>query len=137
MQEPIVICCQCGKRSDRGMIQRCRACTQPTNKEMEKVMTEAAIEDYLTAYASKRGCLCLKLALVGQRGWPDRTLITPFGRVMCVEVKTPEGKLTKQQRRWIDRLKVRGVPVHVVRSNEDVIRVVNAFVSNSLEHTDS
>jgi hypothetical protein len=83
-------------------------------------MTEADIERYLVVECDKRQALCLKLALIGRRGFPDRTIITSDGRVIFVELKTTAGALSVRQRFWRALLGKYGFQVHVLRTKPEV-----------------
>jgi hypothetical protein len=51
-------------------------------------------------------------------GFPDLVLVRP-PRLMVVELKRELGKVTDEQRAWIDDLRSCGVEVHVVRPSEE------------------
>ena len=70
--------------------------------------SEADIENDFVKYAESRGCLAIKLRIDGQRGFPDRTVITPRGRVLFIEFKKPGGQLSYHQQRWIRNLRSLG-----------------------------
>jgi hypothetical protein len=59
------------------------------------------------------------LALGGRAGIPD-LLIASGGRVVGVELKSPTGRLSGEQRAVCARLKNAGIPVETCRSVEDV-----------------
>lgn len=73
---------------------------------------EAKIEDAFVAEMTKRGHLCPKLRWDGRNGWPDRTLITPWG-VRFYEFKAPGGQLSRAQTR-----------MHLMLANSDHWAVV-------------
>lgn len=83
-------------------------------------------------WCERQGYLCLKLAITGRRGWPDRTVITPEV-VLFMEFKTPTGRLSAQQVYWIELLA--GYPsckVFVPRSAEQAIELVNTAIVEAL-----
>lgn len=49
------------------------------------------------------------------RGWPDVVLAHPSGRVIVRELKTMRGKLTPDQRKWLEALERAGWDVGVWR----------------------
>ena len=53
-------------------------------------------------------------------GIPDLAVLAPVGRVFFLEVKTPDGRLSLDQREMFDRLVVLGHDAAIVRSIEDV-----------------
>ena len=48
---------------------------------------EINIEERFVAYVTKRGMWCPKTIVLGRRGFPDRTLFLPDGRVFFIEFK--------------------------------------------------
>ena len=67
---------------------------------MKSNETEKPIEDYLVESVERLGGLCLKLCLIGLRGWPDRTLVF-YRAIYFVETKRPKGgRLSAQQKFW-------------------------------------
>jgi len=59
---------------------------------------EIHIERYLVAEIEARGGQCIKLAVPGRRGWPDRLCILRGGKVYFVEVKKAGGRIAPQQK---------------------------------------
>ena len=57
------------------------------------------------------------------RGTPDLLAVLP-GTAIWLEVKTPKGKVSEDQFNMINDLRDRGELVYVVRSVEDVIRIL-------------
>lgn len=81
---------------------------------------ESTIESEIVAYCLSQGGLPLKLALKGQRGFPDRTILLPGGRVVFIEIKRPGGKHKAQQPIWLERLRSLGFVAETVYSVDDV-----------------
>lgn len=69
-------------------------------------MLEANLEKKVVEWVEENGGLCLKLYLANQRGFPDRLIVWPDGRVFFVELKKPGGKgvTSPQQMHWLRRL---------------------------------
>ena len=82
-------------------------------------MNEYEIERKLVEGVEDLGGLCLKLAITGRRGWPDRTVIFPHW-IGFVELKRKGGKLSKQQQDWIAELRELGFECEVLEGIEDV-----------------
>lgn len=82
---------------------------------------EKSVEDYLVSRVEALGGLCVKLVLLGLRGWPDRVVILR-GRTFFVELKRAHkgSKLSPQQEYWERRLNGAGVVLHVPRTCEDI-----------------
>ena len=83
-------------------------------------MRESAIEARLVRRVRERGGLCYKFVSPGNRGVPDRLVITPDGRMFFVELKSQTGRLSKLQKFQMSELKARNVDVYVLYSVEHV-----------------
>lgn len=83
---------------------------------------ESRIEKRLIHEVEKRGGLCLKF-LSTVSGVPDRMIVYK-GRVLFVELKTEEGRLSALQRYWISQFGKCGVPIDVLYGLKDVSRYV-------------
>lgn len=62
-------------------------------------------------------------------GFPDLAGLTVTGRFWAMELKTEKGKLSLQQKFWIEKLKVGGALVDVVRSLEEAERFISLIES--------
>lgn len=56
-------------------------------EQKKKVVKEIDIEDTFVKYAESKGCYPCKLRFLVGRGWPDRTIFCPGGRIFFVEFK--------------------------------------------------
>ena len=82
---------------------------------------EATIEKLLGLCVERLGGICEKVTVLGRRGFVDRMVILPGGRIIFVEVKRPKGgRVSMNQRWWHGRLKALGVAVAIVRNVEDI-----------------
>jgi hypothetical protein len=54
-------------------------------------------------------------------GWPDLVLLRP-PRLLAVELKGPRGRLTGEQRSWLEMLSECAVETHVWRSGTDTLQ---------------
>lgn len=77
-------------------------------------MREKRIEEKLRKAIAAHGELCYKFVSPGNAGVPDRLVVLPDGRVIFVELKTAQGKLSALQRRQIDRMRARHLDVRVL-----------------------
>lgn len=82
-------------------------------------MLEKTIEDFIGSHLKARGWLWLKFVSPGAGGVPDRIAVCPGGRIVFVELKTEEGRLSPLQRWMIHRLEELGATVRVVRGKQE------------------
>ena len=80
---------------------------------MEEIMREKYIEQQLVRAVRLRGGLCEKWN-AGSRGWPDRIILMPDGKIGFVEVKAPGEKPRKIQRHRHIQLRLLGQKVYVL-----------------------
>ena len=92
-------------------------------------MREVDIENAFVDFAKTRGCLALKLVLLNLRGFPDRTVLCPGGRVIFFEFKKPGGKLSKNQEKWISTLSKLGFECHVSDDTRDACNRLDDFIA--------
>ena len=82
---------------------------------------EKFVEADLVRWAEARGGLAIKLKLDADRGFHDRTILLPRGRVAFVETKRPRGgAVSEQQKRWLAKLQALGFCAVVVRNLEEL-----------------
>ena len=98
------------------------------------MITEKHIEQYLKREVKKAGGLSYKFSSPAHRGVPDQIVIfKPHDPVFedadvaFVEVKSPNGSLSKLQSHCIDELIGKGCNVHVVYSKEDVDELLRHY----------
>lgn len=84
---------------------------------------ESRIEQAFCRWCASKSIPCLKVQAIGVRGFPDR-LILLQGKVVFIEFKTPTGVLSEHQIRCHNRLKALGLDIHVCRSKEEAINVI-------------
>lgn len=78
---------------------------------------ESDIESYLIRQVESIGGQCIKLGL---DGWPDRIAILPHGKLIWIELKREDGKLSTIQK-WRREVLLRlGQRVEVPFSKADV-----------------
>lgn len=87
-------------------------------------MRESTIEARLVRMVRARGGLCYKFVSPGNPGVPDRIVVTPGGRTIYVELKTPVGRLARMQKWQHEELRKRQAEVRTLWSIEQV----NEFV---------
>lgn len=77
------------------------------------ITRESNIEQKVTEYAVQKGCLHLKLNVMGRRGWPDHLYIFQ-GHVLFIEFKRQGEKPTKLQEHIHEQLRGHKCGVRVV-----------------------
>jgi hypothetical protein len=60
-------------------------------------------------------------------GIPDLAVLAPVGKVFFLEVKTPDGRLSAEQREMFDQFVALGIDAATVRSVEDVRMAFRAW----------
>ncbi len=99
-----------------------------TNKRKSKKL-EVNTEDKFRDYAKTQGCLALKLALLGLRGFPDRTIVCPGGRIFFIEFKrTSKEKLSTNQEKWKRKLEGFGFEFYTMHDLEESKQVLDEFL---------
>lgn len=79
---------------------------------------EKDIEKKCKKLAEAQGALFLKASIPGYPGFPDRLLILPHETVY-IELKRPDGVLTKLQSAWHARLSQLGHGIFVIYSVDE------------------
>jgi hypothetical protein len=85
---------------------------------------ETRIEDQFVNWCKDMGLYCPKLVFRVGRGWPDRSVMLPGGRVVWIEFKTATGESSPQQKEVARRLANSGHTVYVCRSSDEAIKIV-------------
>jgi Holliday junction resolvase len=87
---------------------------------------ESVIERELVRAVEARGGLCLKVTVIGRRGFVDRLVILPGGHVRFVELKRPRGgRVAAHQKQYHRELAALGCVVVIVRDLRDIAWVVH------------
>lgn len=99
-------------------------------KSKSQEISETSIEDAFVQYAKSCGCKAVKLIILNKRGFPDRTVLCPGGRVFFIEFKREGKKPTPVQisvRRWLVDL---GFNYHVCDKKGQAEKILNYFLKN-------
>lgn len=83
-------------------------------------MLERNVEKKLVEKVKRLGGEAVKFVSPSSRGWPDRIVLLPEGRVAFVELKTDTGVLSEIQKHRIATLQKLGHEVHVLYGVSDV-----------------
>ena len=90
-------------------------------------MRESSVERRLKKRVQDAGGICMKIMPV-VRGYPDRLILLPGGRLFLVETKAPTGALRAAQKVFRQRAEAIGVPVDVLYSTHEVDSWVDARI---------
>ena len=86
-----------------------------------KGVREATIEQELVARVRAAGGIAEKTTVIGRRGFFDRVVVLPGGRVIFVECKRPKGgRFTEHQILRIKQYEALGAVVVIVDNSEDI-----------------
>lgn len=99
-------------------------------------LLESAVEAELTRRVEAAGGLCDKVVALGSRGYFDRVVVLPGGRVVFVETKRPRGprggrggKVSANQLKRHADYRQRGCEVRVVHDSADIDRLLAGLPS--------
>lgn len=84
---------------------------------------ESTLERHCAKVAALQGCILLKLSNL--RGWPDRLLLAPNGRVAFIEFKREGGRLSELQRYRLGELHKMHFPAYEVDNFTLFMRILN------------
>ena len=87
-------------------------------------MLERQIEKYLYDQVTKRGGLCYKWTAPQQAGVPDRIVMLNC-QIWFIELKSSTGKLSKLQKKTLDKIRLQGCNTMVINSKELVDNLVD------------
>lgn len=96
-------------------------------------MREKDIERHLRLKVEKLGGLCYKWVSPSNAGVPDRIVMLPGGITAFVEVKSPVGVLSMQQKAKINKMKELGQNVYILNSMnkiDDLIELIQEEAIN-------
>lgn len=84
-------------------------------------MKEVTVEQYLVERVEARGGTAEKVRAIGTRGFFDRLVVLPMGRVFFVELKRPKGgHLSPHQQKRIGLYRALGARVFLLKTLAEV-----------------
>lgn len=85
-------------------------------------MLEFDLEDDFVRWAEAQGGVALKVKIEGVRGFPDRIVLLPGGRIAFVELKRKgKCKIYPQQMKWLKKLQSLGFVATLSDDLEEII----------------
>lgn len=89
------------------------------------VKKESSVERELKRRVEALGGMCIKVEAVGQRGFFDRVVALPGGRVIFVELKRGRGgRLSAHQIWYMASFSSLGVAIALVKNKRDIDRLL-------------
>ncbi len=92
---------------------------------------EKDIERKSSDYAESIGYISLKINVVGQRGWPDRLFINPYGNHVWIEFKKLGEKLSKIQEHRLHQLWDKNTEAHYTDNYKDACDILDAALEDN------
>jgi hypothetical protein len=90
------------------------------------VKRENVVEEELVRRVRAAGGIAEKTTVIGRRGFFDRVIVLPGGRVIFCECKRPKGGvLSPHQMSRIAQYRSLGAAVAVVSNSEDITRLLD------------
>ena len=104
--------------------------TKTEDKNLE--IPEANIENAFVKYAKKKGCNPVKLVFLAGRGWPDRTVLCPGGRIFFIEFKRKGKTLEPKQILVRKMLEGLGFEYHMCDEIGQAEQILDLFLTQGL-----
>lgn len=93
---------------------------------------ESVVEDYLVDQVEAMGGVAEKVTVIGTRGFYDRLVVLPGGRIIFVECKKPRrSRISPHQRARHTTYRRLGAEVAVVKTLADVDRLLGKGVDQT------
>jgi hypothetical protein len=97
----------------------------PAMRAVKQNMKEILIENMLVRRVEALGGLCIKVQTIGRRGFFDRLIVLPGGRVVFCEVKRPKNAIVAAHQLRLHKLFAElGATVAIVSREGDIDRVL-------------
>ena len=104
------------------------AATKVAGEFNESLPSEAALHDFILEECRRRGWLAFHGSMAHRTkrtvGEPDFVILTPGGRLLLVECKTSQGKLSPEQLAIACHARKLGHSIHVIRSQQEFRQLI-------------
>ena len=94
-------------------------------------VSETDIETTFVKNAKKKGCHALKLIFLNKKGFPDRTVLCPGGRILFIEFKKKDKKQSAIQIQVMKLLQGLGFEYHVCDEKGQAETILQDFLDFS------
>ena len=92
---------------------------------MSDKVKESVIEALLVDRVEALGGVCCKVQTLSRRGFFDRIIVLPGGRIVFAECKRPRGgRLSEHQRQYAKGFIALGAEVALIKKEEDIERLL-------------
>lgn len=98
----------------------------------KKEIAELDIESEFVKYAKSLGCKPIKLIVLNMRGWPDRSVFCPNGKVIFIEFKKKNKYLSPTQKPWKRTLEDLGFDYLICDEKGQAENYLDLFLSGDL-----
>jgi hypothetical protein len=97
----------------------------PAMRAVKQNMKEILIENMLVRRVEAAGGICIKVQTIGRRGFFDRLVLLPGGRIVFCEVKRPKNGIVAAHQMRLHKLFTElGATVAIVSREGDIDRVL-------------
>ena len=105
------------------------AATKRKAQRKRRKKREAIHEDILLDFCNSKGLWCIKLVFLFGKGWPDRTVLIPGGRIVFIEMKKDtDAILSPKQKEVRKRLKRLGFVYLVGYGAPDAVKKLKRYL---------
>ena len=99
------------------------------HKTKNSEIKEIDIESAFVKYAKNNGCQALKLIFLNKKGFPDRTVICPNGKIFFIEFKKKNKKQSPSQILVMNMLLKFGFKYHVCDEKGQAEKILHTFLN--------
>lgn len=98
-------------------------------KSKKQQVTETDIESDFVKFAKSKGCIAYKLILLNRKGFPDRTILCPGGRILFIEFKRKNKPQSAVQVKIMNVLKGLGFEYYVCDRKGQAENILEDFLA--------
>lgn len=101
--------------------------TKTISKKLE--VKEISIEEQFVTYAKSKHCHAYKLVFLNKKGFPDRTILCPQGRILFIEFKRKNKPQSPIQVKVMKLLKSLGFEYYVCDTKGQAEKILDEFLA--------